>query len=64
MFYQELLTLPFEAPPNSKYEVPDESEVTAQILFSELDLFRLQRVVGKAAAKKMLSVDETRTIFS
>ena len=60
------MSLPFEQIANNKYDYPDESEVTSQVLFSRYDLLKLERVIGKAAAKRLLKDgdNESRFVFS
>jgi len=64
IFYQEMLAIPFEEVPNSKYEIADESEVSSQALFSRYDLLKLERVVGRKAAVRMMGAEEERFRFS
>ena len=59
-----MLTLPFEHVPNSKYEIPDESEISSQALFSKYDFLKLERVVGHKNAVRMLGAEEERFRFS
>lgn len=63
-FYEELMTQPFQQVPGNKYELPDASEVSSQVIFSRLDAMRLERIVGTQAAASMLSADETKFTFT
>ena len=62
-FYSELLASPFLPPTNTAQTLPDEGEVSSQVLFSRLDAMRLRRVVGDANAKKLCE-DETTSKFT
>lgn len=41
----------------------DEGEVSSRVLFSKFDLLRLERVVGSADARRMLSSGEGKFEF-
>ena len=41
----------------------DEEEVSSRVLFSKLDLLRLERVVGSADARRMIGSAEKRFEF-
>lgn len=58
------MTQPFQQVPGNKYELPDTSEVSAQVVFSKLDALKLERIVGTEAAASMLSADETKFTFT
>jgi U3 small nucleolar RNA-associated protein 25 len=63
-FYQEIMTLPFEQVAGNKYDLPDESEVTCQAIFSPFDTLKLERIVGPQNAKRLLQDDEGSFTFA
>ncbi|KAL7422228.1 rRNA-binding ribosome biosynthesis protein utp25 [Cryptotrichosporon argae] len=60
-FYAEFLAHPFIAKPGQA--APEPEDVSARVLFSRLDALRLERVVGKEDARRMLGSEEARFEF-
>jgi U3 small nucleolar RNA-associated protein 25 len=65
-FYSEFLSMPFVASQGAEARgqlVDDEvdpAEISARVLFSRFDVLRLERVVGREDARKMLASREAR----
>ncbi|GAA5944130.1 rRNA-binding ribosome biosynthesis protein UTP25 [Sporobolomyces koalae] len=67
-YYPEFLSFPFHKPTGSNptFELDregggidvDESELSAQVLFSKFDLLKLERIVGSQDAKRMCGLGE------
>ena len=60
-FYAEFLQTPFVV--REGQEGVDEEEVSSRVLFSKLDLLRLERVVGSVDARRMIGSAEKRVEF-
>ncbi|KAM0789091.1 hypothetical protein ACM66B_003149 [Microbotryomycetes sp. NB124-2] len=67
-FYHEILSFPLPRSDDSDRQQEadvDPSELSSQVLFSRLDLMRLQRIVGAEHAKEMIRGDQAgRTRFT
>jgi U3 small nucleolar RNA-associated protein 25 len=64
LFYQEIMTLPFEDVVGNKYAIPDEAEVTCQAVFSQFDTLKLERIVGAQNAQRLLKGDDSSYTFA